>query len=120
MPAKIRPTIIWGTDQAEACKAPPMTTNRFPRRIQLRLPSGIPIMTTASEHTVAARVYADAIIGITQGPVGCYTEIKSVCSSEVIGLIFFDLHFTHPHGISELRSILHSPEYASIVAIETE
>lgn len=81
MPAKIRPTIIWGTDQADACKAPPMMTNRFPRRMQLRLPRGIPIIITASEQTVAASVYADAIMGMTQGPVGYCTKGESVYCS---------------------------------------
>jgi hypothetical protein len=61
----ILPTMICGTDHEDACRLPPITTQKLPSRMQFRRPSGKPMMEQRREHTAAANVYADAIIGIT-------------------------------------------------------
>jgi hypothetical protein len=62
--------MIWATDQADAWSEPPTTMKALPIRMQFRRPSGMPMTETNSEQTAAARVYEDAIRGITYVPVG--------------------------------------------------
>jgi hypothetical protein len=47
-------------------------TKKSPSKMQFRLPRGMPITETVRAQTAAARVYADAIMGITYAPVGYY------------------------------------------------
>lgn len=69
-PQRIRPAMICPTDQELACMTAPTTTNALPRRMMLRRPRGMPMIETMRQQMVAARVYEDAIIGMTYVPVG--------------------------------------------------
>lgn len=68
----IRATIICATDQAEACRLPPIMTKMSPASMQPRRPRGMPMIVTANEHIAAANVYDEATMGMTYSPVGFF------------------------------------------------
>lgn len=84
-------------------------THKLPSRMILRRPRGIPTIETKRQHTVAARVYADAIMGMMYVPVG-FCEESGLHLKQCTGE-------SYAHGMSEGLSVLYAPKDACVVAV---